>query len=103
MHSTPRSSTSRNTRFVMDSCISLVEIDLLRAGPHVLQVPLGQYPASYRTPYKVCVHRSWKATAEIYRVPLQERLPAIRVPLRQADVDVPLDLQALVAQVYRHG
>jgi hypothetical protein len=86
-----------------DAGISLVEIDLLRAGPHVLQVPLGQYPASYRTAYKVCVHRGWKASAEIYRVPLRERLPAIRVPLRQTDADVPLDLQALITQVYRHG
>src|SRR5262249_39689030 len=49
-----------------DGCISLVEIDLLRAGPHVLQVPLAQYPPSHRTPYKVCVHRGWKASAEIY-------------------------------------
>jgi hypothetical protein len=84
-------------------CVSLVEIDLLRAGPHVLQVPLGQYPPVYRTAYKVCVHRGWKASAEIYRVPLRERLPAVRVPLRETDADVPLDLQALIAQVYRHG
>jgi hypothetical protein len=86
-----------------DAGISLVEIDLLRAGPHVLQVPLGQYPPAYRTAYKVCVHRGWKASAEIYRVPLRERLPAICVPLRPTDADVPLDLQALIAQVYRHG
>lgn len=86
-----------------DGGISLVEIDLLRAGPHVLQVPLAQYPPSYRTPYKVCVHRGWKAMAEIYRVPLRERLPAIRVPLREADADVPLDLQALLTRVYSHG
>src|SRR4029077_3542413 len=79
------------------------EIDLLRAGAHVLQVPLTQYPASHPTPYKVCVHRGWKARAEIYRVPLRERLPAIRVPLRETDADVVLDLQALIAQVYRHG
>ena len=88
---------------LMDAEISLVEIDLLRAGPHVLQVPLQQFPPSFRTPYKVCVHRGWKGRAEIYRVPLRERLPAIRVPLRQTDADVPLDLQALVVQVYRHG
>jgi hypothetical protein len=37
--------------------IGLVEIDLLRAGPHVLQVPLAQYPPEYRTPYKVCPPR----------------------------------------------
>jgi hypothetical protein len=90
-------------RDLVDGGVSLVEIDLLRAGPHVLQVPLKQYPPEYRTPYKVCVHRGWKAKAEIYRVPLRERLPAIRVPLRETDQDVPLDLQALIAQVYRHG
>jgi hypothetical protein len=90
-------------RDLMQGCVSLVEIDLLRAGPHVLQVALGRYPPAYRTPYKVCVHRGWKASAEIYRVPLREPLPAIRVPLRQTDADVPLDLQALIMQVYRHG
>ena len=69
----------------------------------MLQVPLARYPSSHRTPYKVCVHRGWKASAEIYRVPLREALPTIRVPLRESDADVPLDLQALVTQVYRHG
>jgi Protein of unknown function (DUF4058) len=34
---------------------------------------------------------------------LRERLPVIRVPLRESDADVPLDLQALIAHVYRHG
>ena len=90
-------------RDLAEGSVSLVEINLLRAGPHVLQVPLARYPLAYRTPYKVCVHRGWKAGAEIYRVPLRERLPAIRVPLRETDADVPLDLQALIAQVYRHG
>jgi hypothetical protein len=83
--------------------ISLVEIDLLRAGPHVLQLPLEQFPKAYRTPYKVCVHRGWKSRAEIYRVPLRERLPAIRIPLRESDADVPLDLQTLLVQVYRRS
>jgi hypothetical protein len=90
-------------RDLAEASVSMVEIDLLRGGPHVLQVPLAQYPPSYRTPYKVCVHRGWKARAEIYRLPLRERLPVIRVPLRETDADVPLDLQALVAQAYRHG
>jgi hypothetical protein len=83
--------------------VSLVEIDLLRGGPHVLQLPLYRYPASHRTPYKVCVCRGTKAAAEIYRVPLRERLPTIRVPLRPSDADVALDLQTLIEQVYHHG
>jgi hypothetical protein len=30
-------------------------------------------------------------------------LPVIRIPLRQTDADVPLDLQALIDQCYRNG
>ena len=45
-------------RDLAEGGVSLVEIDLLRAGPHLLQVLLAQYPAEYRTPYKVCVHRA---------------------------------------------
>jgi hypothetical protein len=90
-------------RDLADAGISLVEIDLLRAGPHVLQLPLAQFPPEYRTPYKVCAHRDGKAKAEIYRLPLREPLAAIRIPLRQTDADLPLDLQGLITQVYRHG
>jgi hypothetical protein len=51
----------------------------------------------------VCVCRGNKAAAEIYRVPLREPLPTIRVPSRPDDADVPLELQTLIEQVYRHG
>jgi hypothetical protein len=90
-------------RDLYEGGVSLVEIDLLRAGPHILQLPWSRYPASHRTSYKVCVHRGGMASAEIYRVPLRESLPAIRVPLRPDDADVRLDLQILIAQVYHHG
>jgi hypothetical protein len=83
--------------------ITLVEIDLLRAGPHVLQVPLRDYPKSCRTHYKVCTHRGWKGGAEAFPVPLREPLPIIPIPLRPTDADVGLDLQALVEIVYRQG
>jgi hypothetical protein len=36
-------------------------------------------------------------------MPLRERLQAIRIPLRPSDSDVPLALQDLVDQAYRHG
>jgi hypothetical protein len=84
--------------------VSLVEIDLLRAGQWVLAVPRGRIPPFYRTPYQVCVRRGWRhTTAEVYRAPLRERLPIIRVPLRESDTDVPLDLQASLDQCYRNG
>ena len=36
-------------------------------------------------------------------MPLWERLPGVKIPLRADDADVPLDLQALVDQCYRNG
>jgi hypothetical protein len=84
--------------------VSLVEIDLLRAGQRVLAVPAERIPPSHRTTYQVCVRRGWQPTAvEVYRVPLREPLPPINLPLRQTDTDVPLDLQTLIDQCYANG
>ena len=69
------------------------------------RIAFASFPVSRlaQNPYKVCVCRGGKASAEIYRVPLREPLPAIRVPLRPNDADVALELQTLIAQVYHHG
>jgi hypothetical protein len=84
--------------------VSLVEIDLLRSGKRVLAVPARWVPPSHRTTYQICVVRGWKPAAyEVYRAPLREPLPSIRVPLRQQDADVPLDLQMLIDRCYHHG
>jgi hypothetical protein len=84
--------------------VSLVEIDLLRAGRRVLSVPTALIPRSHRSQYQVCVRRGWKVLeVEVYRVALREPLPTIRVPLRPDDVDVPLKLQALIEECYRKG
>jgi hypothetical protein len=89
---------------LLEGRVSLVEINLLRAGQWILAVPPGRIPLSYRTPYQVCIRRGWRPhTAEVYRAPLRERLPIIGVPLRESDADVPLDLQTLIDQCYRNG
>jgi len=95
----------RKQREGRDGHVNLVEIDLLRAGDRVLSVGASRIPASHRTPYQVCVYRAAAALPcyEIYRVPLQERLPVICIPLRPTDEDIPLDLQALIEQCYRNG
>jgi len=52
----------------------------------------------------VCVTRApWSGQHEFYILPLRQKLPAIRVPLRRADPDVALDLQLLVDQTYERG
>jgi len=91
-------------RELKEGRVSLVEIDLLRAGRRVLSVPPHLVPASHRTTYQVCVRRgSQPGIAEVYAVPLRVRLPIIKIPLRETDQDVPLDLQALIDQCYRNS
>ncbi|MFI5454222.1 MAG: DUF4058 family protein [Isosphaerales bacterium] len=84
--------------------VSLVEINLNRTGSHVLMVPFGRIPEGQPTPYAACIRRGWKPLEiEYYRIPLRERLPAIAIPLRRQDRDVPLDLQALLNECCEEG
>jgi hypothetical protein len=84
--------------------VNSVEIDLLRTGSYTLAVPEGDLPLEYRTPYRVCV---WRAAHplqyEVYRVPVRDQLPTIRIPLRNSDDDVRLDLQSLLDRTYDPG
>jgi hypothetical protein len=94
----------RKQREITQSDTNLVEINLLRGGRHVLAVPLANVPEARRTPYMVCVRRATaRRLAEVYPIALAQKLPAVHVPLRPQDADVPLDLQALLEQCYRNG
>jgi hypothetical protein len=91
-------------REVLRSQTHLIEIDLLRTGPHVLAVPeLVARKKAYD--YLVCVNRAEERrdVFELYRRRLPERLPRIRVPLADADPDVVLDIQAVLAETYERG
>jgi uncharacterized protein DUF4058 len=69
----------------------------VRTGKRPLPVSLGGLPSSFRTAYQVWVRRGWELIkVEVYRLPLHERLPVIRIPLRQTDADAPLDLQPMI-------
>jgi Protein of unknown function (DUF4058) len=85
--------------------INLVEIDLLRGGIWTLpdRSLLKPQPPGRVWNY-VCVTRApWSGQHEFYMLPLRQRLPTFRVPLRRSDPDVALDLQALVDQCYERG
>ena len=91
-------------RELKEGRVSVVEIDLLRAGKRILILRPDKIPASHRTTYQVCVRRGWQPTAvEVYGVPIEERLPTIKVPLRETDEDVLLELQPLIEQCYHNG
>ena len=102
-----RDSYLRKQGETLDSQAHLIEIDLLRGGTHTLAVPeanarrtAGNYD------YAVSVHRAGATPGlqfELYPVALRHRLPRLRVPLAEGDADVPLDLQAVLAQTYVAG
>jgi hypothetical protein len=85
--------------------VHLIEIDLLRAGPHVLAIPEYAARREAEYDYLVCVNRAKESrdTYEFYPRRLRQRLPRLRVPLADGDPDVVLDLQAAVAKVYEAG
>ena len=87
------------------STASLVEIDLLRCGRTTLpiaDVELGRgKPGTF---YYICCSRAWlPGRLEVYRWPLCERIPAFRIPLRETDKDIVLDLQPLLDRCYETG
>jgi hypothetical protein len=92
-------------REVLRSETHLVEIDLLRAGPHVLAVAEWAARGRGAYDYLVCVNRAQGARDhyELYPRALRERLPRIRLPLAGGDPDVTLDVQAVLTQTYDSG
>jgi len=92
-------------REVRGSQTHLVEIDLLRAGQHVLAVPEWAARGSGPYNYLICVNRAEgkRDRFEWYPRQLRQRLPRIRVPLAGGDPDVMLDLQGVLAQTYEAG
>jgi hypothetical protein len=77
----------------------LMEIDLLRGGERLpFDKPLP--PA----PYFVSLSRANKRPkAELWPLYLQEAMPLLPVPLLHPDPDVPLDLNAIIADIYEIG
>jgi hypothetical protein len=94
----------RKQREICSSDANLVEIDLNRFGMHTLAFTLEHVNPELRTSYMACVQRATRrGLAEVYPMPLWNRLPIVKIPLRPDDADVPLDLQLLVEQCYRNG
>jgi Protein of unknown function (DUF4058) len=88
----------------LESQVNLVEVDLIRQGEYILAFPENRIPKDWRTTYQICVRRTHVVNqAELYRVPLRESLPNIRIPLRPTDNDVILQIQPLIDDCYRDG
>lgn len=89
----------RKRRDLLYSEVHVLEIDLLRAGT---RPPLTQ--AVPEAPYYVVLSRQERRPlVEVWPIQLADPLPILPVPLLPSDPDVPLDLGAIVREVYERG
>jgi len=89
---------------ILASPVNLIEIDLLAEGD--LTVAISEEGLASLPPhrYLVSVKRGPdRYRFEVYPIPLARRLPHFRVPLREPDPDVALNLQAVLTQCYDNG
>lgn len=83
-------------QIILASATNLVEIDLLRQWP-----PIVQLPEQLRTHYRILVSASAKRPqASLYAFNLQEPVPAFPLPLRENEPEPILNLQALLGEIY---
>ncbi len=94
----------RKQQELLDTPIHLVEIDLLSTGLHT--VVLAEESRADLPPhrYLICVRRGpERHHFEAYPIPLSKRLPRMRIPLKEPDPDVVLDVQAVLDRCYDNG
>jgi hypothetical protein len=81
---------------ILASRTHLVEIDLLRGGP---RMPFGG-PLPECAYYVLVSRVEVRPRADLWPIRLRDPLPVIPIPLRDADPDVRVDLQAILHRVY---
>ena len=93
---------------LLSSGVSVVEIDLVRAGnwrallrPYV--VPTGGESAYRATIFTPPAGGRRRPSAHFHPMPLRDPLPAVKIPLRSTDAPADLALQPLVDRAYRNG
>jgi hypothetical protein len=83
---------------------NLVEIDLVRQGNSVFSQAVRNVLRRGAASYGVCVFRAAAPFGDdVYPIRLQDRLPVVRVPLREKDQDVLLSLQPLINHCHEMG
>lgn len=90
-------------RELLDTSVNLVEIDLLGYGKETVlaRKVLVTQPPDWR--YLISLSRAKRQVLEFYAVPLRERLPRCRIPLRPPDPDAVLDLPTVFTRCYEVG
>lgn len=82
---------------------SWVEIDLLRGSRSHLSVTWEDLPPERRTNYLALSYDANSLKLLGYPISIRQRLPEILIPLREGDLQVPLDLHAALERVFSDG
>lgn len=95
----------RKQQEVLSGKVNLVEIDLLRCGPHTTAVPEARLRRKApQFDYHVCIHRFDNLEDFfVHPIRLDEPLPTIQMPLLPEDGSVPINLQAVFNRCYEAG
>ena len=106
LRTTDRRAYVRKRDSYADAGANVVEVDLVRAGRHLIDVPLADVPPALLAPYAAAVRRAHPTDdtdVEYYPMPLRQPLPRLAIPLRRADPDAAIDLQAALDAAYEGG
>ncbi len=89
-------------RRLLESSTHLIEVDLLRAGPHTAAIPEELLAAARPSwHYLACLHRAdVPGQFELWPATVRDPLPRIAVPLADDQPDAVLDLQSLLRISY---
>jgi hypothetical protein len=94
----------KKQREVLRSPASLVEIDLLRHGRHIIAVAEHRLDPAWNASYLACVTRKGEDDEfELYPIGLRSPLPRIRIPLKPGEADCVLNLQTAFSTAYDEG
>jgi len=92
-------------REVLASSAHLIEMDLLRRGPHTVAAPAYRVRAHYGPyDYLISLHRAGlERRYETWPFRLQQPFPVVGVPLEENEPDVVVDLGAVFTRAYDEG
>jgi len=84
---------------VLETATHLVEIDLLREGEPMTM--LSNFPSS---DYRILVSRAeQRPKAQLYAFNLEQVIPTLSIPLKPGEVEILVDLQSLLQQIYNQA
>lgn len=101
-----RAEYERERQAYYEAGATVVEVDLLRAGRTLIDVPLEYIDPADVQAYACGVRRGGQVgpvRVEYYPIALRRRLPRLRIPLRPGDADVVVDLQPPINHTYARG